>query len=93
MLSAATSNRGSSAQSPPTCSRNCTPATGLPSPAGNSVPSGAGENVTAYKSKLSLARERFPACFHSPAIRGEGCCVTAFDPRHLQRADLTNMTV
>lgn len=45
-------------------------ATGLPSPAGNSVPSEAGENIMAYKSKLSLAKEHFPACFHSPVIQG-----------------------
>jgi len=80
------------AHSPPTCSRNRTPVTGLPSPAGNSVPPRVGENIMAYKSKLFLAREHFPARFHSRAIGG-GCSMTAFDPRRSQRADLTNMTV
>lgn len=58
--------------------------TGLPSPAGSSPTSGAGGNITIYKSKLLLAGEHFPARFHSPA---------PFDPRHSQQADLTNMTV
>lgn len=57
---------------------------GLPSPAGSSPLSGAGGNITIYKSKLLLAGEHFPARFHSPA---------PFDPRHSQQADLTNMTV
>lgn len=66
---AARNDCGSSTQGPPACFRTAL-LTGLPSPAGSSVPSGAGGNITIYKSKLLLAREHFPARFHSPAMWG-----------------------
>lgn len=45
--------------------------TGLPSPAGSSVPSGAGGNITIYKSKLLSASWRtFPCTFPQPCSVG-----------------------
>ncbi|EOB06193.1 Uncharacterized protein C21orf63-like protein [Anas platyrhynchos] len=53
---------------------------------------GVGESVTAYKSKLS--QQENISLHVSTALRyGEGCSVTAFDPKHLRGADRTNTAV